>query len=619
VNPIKIKTMRKESTMVRIKSIFAALMLAATVGFVPQAQAQTFRTLIAGSSGMWQAMGVGAYNGGTSVVSGGGTTFHWTSASNSVSLLDTRVNPVNNDGGTAWIVWDSATPPNVWVYDKVDSVVGDRCYFAAPKCTISGTAATFSASGAGQISSSVWGSDTSLPLTIQNALVAGEFVNVAATDIRPEDAAFAACRVNSALGASAKGGASSDGTDGLGYNVNNKAGACPVFNATTAQSKGLGSPILSGLTGSTAQANVLAFNIGGHDPITNTVLPVGFTVTAVGVAPMVFVIERDKGQLARLTNASETQLQAVFSGADCDASAFGLPAGGINIFLREPLSGTMNTTEATVFRRPTVYPGAVLGLSQELRVGHNNPLKAQAGTCAAGAGSRYRGIGTGEVVKGVLHSGDGTQVPTVADGITYTFFSYGNISSLANNPNYGYITLNGVDPIFASYGSKIDPGQPLGGQLPSAANLPTACAGAFPCSEHSIWANGFSFPNVRNGTYRAWSLLRLVSTGSVTTDVVALVNVAQKGVVNIVPDYVPAKPAAGTTDVGIKYLRSHYQQLDGNGALIGPAPLNQPIEHGGDMGGAIIPTIAGVTTENQIKLIQSSNSDSSNLGPVLRP
>jgi len=609
--------------MSRLKSIFAVLLLTAIVGVVPQANAQTFKTLIAGSSAMWQAMGVGAFNGGTSIVAGGGATFHWTSASNSVSLVDSRVTPVNVDGGTAWVVWDSAATPNVWVYDKVDSVVGDRCYFAAPKCTITGTAATFAAGGAGQISAALWGADTSLPASIQAALVTGQFVNVAATDIRPEDAAFAACRVNSALGASAQGGGSSDGTDGLGYNANNASGVCPVFNVSTAQLKGLGSPILSGLTGSTAQANVLAFNLTGHDPITNTVLPAAFTVTAVGVAPMVFVIERSNGQLTNLTNASETQLQAAFSGADCDASAFGLPAGGINIFLREPLSGTMNTTEATVFRRPTVYPGAVLGLSQELRVGNNNPLKAQAGTCAAGAGSRYRGIGTGEVVKGVLHSGDGTLVATKADGITYTFFSYGNVSSLANNPNYGYITLNGVDPIFASYGSTIDPAQPaVAGELPAAANLPATCAGgagAFPCSEHSMWANGFSFPNVRNGNYRAWSLLRLVATGTASTNVVALVNATQAGVVNIVPDYIPAKAVTGTTDLGIKLLRSHYQQKDGAGVLLGKAPVNEPTEVGGDMGGAIIPTLIGVTTETQTKLIQSSNADSSNLGPVLRP
>src|SRR5262249_38729720 len=153
--------------------------------------------------------------------------------------------------------------------------------------------------------------------------------------------------------------------------------------------------------------------------------------------------------LANLTNASETQLQEAFSGTNCDASAFGLPAGNINIFLREPLSGTMNTTEASVFRRPTVYPNPVLGLSQELHVGDNNPLKGQAGTCAAGAGHRYRVVGSGEASKGVQHSGDGT-FPDSVDGIAYTFFSYGNVSSLADNSKYGYIQLNGVDPIFAS-------------------------------------------------------------------------------------------------------------------------------------------------------------------------
>jgi len=604
--------------MSRMKSIFAGLLLTAVVSIVPQVQAQTFKTIIAGSSGMWQALGVGAYNNGTSIVIGGGATFHWTSASNAVNLTDTRVSPVNNDGGTLWVVWDSAAPPNVWVYDKVDSVVGDRCYFAAPKCNVNGTSSTFSAAGAGQISSSIWGSDTNLPPSIQSLLVAGQFINVAATDIRPEDAAFAACRVNSRLGASAQGGGSSDGTDGLGYNANNAAGVCPVYAAGTAQSKGLGSPILSGYPGSTSQANVLAFNLSGHDPISNTLLPAAFTVTSVGVAPIVFIIERDKGQLSNLTNASETQLQAAFSGTNCDASAFGLPGGNINIFLREPLSGTMNTTEATVFRRPTVYPNAVLGLSQELNVGTNNPLKAQAGTCSAGAGSRYRGIGTGEVVKGVLHSGDGT-FPNSVDGIAYTFFSYGNVSSLANNSKYGYITLNGVDPIFQSYGTTIDPGQPTtAGELPAAANLPASCGGAFPCKESDMWKNGFSLPNVRNGTYRAWSLLRLVATGTASTNAAALAKAASVGVVNIVPDYVPAAIVTGTTDLGIKLLRSHYQQIDGAGVLLGKAPVNSP-EAGGDMGGAIIPTLIGVTTYKETKLIQSSNSDSSSLGPAARP
>jgi hypothetical protein len=598
------------------KAILAALTLAAIVGVVPQVHAQTVKVVIAGSSALWQTLALGAFNNGTSIVSGGGATSHWTSASNAINLTDTRPSPVNSDAGTMWVVWDSASPTNVWAFVKVDSVVGDRCYFAQPHCNANGPAAALSAAGADQISTALWGADSDLPGNIQAIFTSGSFVTVAATDIRPEDAAFAACRVNSALGASTVGGSASDGLDGLGYNSHNAAGVCPAFPIGTT-GKGVGNPILSGYPGSTAAANVLAFNITGKDPFSGTTIPASVTTT-VGASPIVFIIERDKGQLKALTNASEIQLQQAFSGTNCSATAFGLPAGAISINLREPLSGTMNTTEATVFRRPTVYPNAVLGLSQERNVNApvNNPLKAQAKTCLAGTGGRYRAIGTGEEVKSVQNSGANYG----HDGIGYTFFSYGNVSSIANSSDYGYITLNGIDPIFQTYGSTLDPGQPAGGDLPAAANLPATCAGgagAFPCSEHAIWKGGFSFPNLRNGTYRSWSLLRLVSNGTGSTNAAALVKASNIFVVNDVPDYVPAGLVAGTTDLGIKLLRSHYQQKDGAGTLLGSAPVNTP-EKGGDMGGYIIPTLIGVTTFQQTQLIQNANSANSNLGPVER-
>jgi hypothetical protein len=605
------------------KSILAALVLAAIVGVVPQVQAQTFKVVLSGSSALWQTLALGAYSGGTGIAGATAPTHHWTSASNAVNLTDSRPTPVNNDAGTLWVVWDSAATPNVWVFEKVDSVVGNRCYFAQPHCKVNSAAATFSAAGAGQISSALWGADTDLPASIQAALTAGVLVNGAATDIRPEDAAFAACRANSALGAGTAGGSASDKLDGLGYNPNNASGVCPAFVKGQNQDKLVGSPILSGFPGSTGQANVLAFNITGTDPFSDTAIP-AFTVTTVGAAPIVFIFERNKGQLADLKNATEIQLQQVFSGTECNASAFDLVSGAINIFLREPNSGTMNTTEATVFRRPTVYPDAVLGLSQESKVDGpvNNPLKGQAATCTGG-GARYRAIGTSEEVKSVLDSGTSGEFAAARDGIGYTFFSYGNVSSIANNADYGYITLNGVDPIFQSYGSTLDPGQPAGGELPGAANLPATCAGgagAFPCSEHDIWKNGFSFPNLRNGTYRAWSLLRVVSNSTGSTNAAALVTASNKFVVNDVPDYVPAGAVSGTTDLGIKLLRSHYQQLGGGGAVIGAAPENTPAEKGGDMGGAIIPTTIGVTTEDQTQLIQNANSvGPTNLGPVIRP
>jgi len=604
--------------MSRIKTLFAVALMAAVAVAVPQAQAQNFNVVLAGSSALWQTLALGAYNDGTcsTLITGcTGNTFHWTSGGN-VGLVDSRVTPVNVDNGTIWVVWDSAATPNVWVFDKVDSVVGTRCYFAAPKCVVTAAASVFSAPGANAISTVLWGADTNLPASIQAVLAGGALsVTAAATDIRPEDAAFAACRVNSALGASTVGGGSSDGLDGLGYNTNNKAGVCPTYAPSTAAAKGLGKAILSGYPGSTSAANVLAFNLSGRDPITNTALPGSFTATQVGAAPIVFIIERDKGQLTNLKNATEQQLQAAFSGANCDASAFGLAAGAINVYLREPLSGTMNTTEATVFRYPTVYPTPVLGKSQETGVGSNNPLKQL--PCTAG-GKRTRAIGTGEEVKSVLNSGANYGT----DGIGYTFFSYGNIGSIANNVNYGYIQLNGVDPIFASYGAgtTIDPGQPSGnGVLP----LNTPCGSgtaAFPCSENQIWGNGFSFPNLRNGTYRAWSLLRVVSTGTANTAVVALANASNKYVVTSVPDYVPAKAVTGVsgiTELGLKLLRSHYVQKDGSGKQLGRPAGNVP-ETGGDMGGMIIPTSIGATTEKQLQIVQSSDADGS-YGPVVRP
>ena len=587
--------------MSRTKSILAVLILTVIVSIVPKAHATIIiEVTIAGSSAMWQTLALGAYNLACPTLPcatiGGIQGGHWTSASNGVNLTDTRVSPNNVDAGTIWIVW-SPGAKKVWSFNKVDSVVGDRCYFAQPQCTVSAPSANLTGSGSSQISSVLWGADSALPAAVSSIFSTGTLVTVAATDIRPEDAQFAACRVNSGLGAGTKGGASSDGLDGLGYNGVNASGACPANGLGAGSGAYVGTPIKSGYPGSSSQANVLSFNIKGVDPITGNAIP-AFSVLSVGAAPIVFVDER-LSQLKNLQNATDVQLQQVFSGKNCDAGAFGLIAGGINAFLREPLSGTMNTTEATVFRKPTVYSGAILGVSQETSIGLNNPLAGQTGTCTSsdGKGARYRGIGTGEVVKSVLNSA--TKFPNGLDGITYAFFSYGNVSSIANQAAYGYITLNGVDGIFANYASG-DPGQPGNGTLPAAANLPTSCSTAFPCPENKIWAGGLSFPNLRNGTYRAWSVLRLISNGTPLTYATSLVSHSQQFVVTSVPDYVPAKKtiAGGITDPGLVYLRSHYQQYDGSGTLIGAVPVDKgTTEAGGDMGGCILP-VAKSTTES---------------------
>ena len=552
--------------MSRLKAGFAVLILAVIASGVPQAQAATnVKVMIAGSSALWQTLALGAYNGGKCVAGGTAPCKHYTAKN--FNLTDTRPTAKGGtnatDPGNIWIVWDSSAATNIWAYIKVDSVVGTRCYFAQPHCNVN--ISPFPAAG-NLISSALWGdhsSDSTPPAAISALFGPGVSVSVAATDIRPEDGLFAQCRANSVLG----GGL--DGLDGLGYGVNG-SGICPTFGASLAQLEG--KDILSGAPGSTSTAHPLAFKISGNDPFTNKPIPAATTVP-VGASPIVFVTQRTAA-LKSVTNASDAQLKSIFSGTNCNASVFGAPARAIQAYLREPLSGTMNTTEYTVFRYPNQS-----GTSQETRVGSTNPLTGT--LCAAGGGKRSRGIGTGEEVTLVQNSvaNFGT------DGVGYTFFSYGNVSSIASSANYGYLQLNGVDGVFASYTGG-DPGEPGHGTIPGAANLPASCHGAFPCPESKIWKGGLSFPHLRDGSYRAWSLLRLVSNGVALTNARLVVAKSQTFVVNNTPDYVPATKIG--TDPGLKLLRSHY----------GAGASNAP-EKGRDVGGCIQAT--GSTTTQKVQ------------------
>jgi hypothetical protein len=578
--------MQKGASMMRMKSLCAALLLTAAIGVLPQAHAQTVKVILAGSSAMWQSMALAAYKSGGCVSGGTAPCFHYTGSN--FNLADGR--PTVKGGSTAvdlgnvWIVWDSAATPNVWAYIKVDSGVGDRCYYAQPHCNIN--ISSFPAPANLITPNTLWGdnsSDTAPPSSVVSLFTSGSLlVNAAATDIRPEDALFATCRANSKLG----GG--TDNLAGLGYGVNN-SGVCPAFGAALANLEG--TDILSGYPGSTSTAHVLAFALSGKDPFTGTTIPAATTVS-VGATPVVFITSRSSA-LKTVTNATDAELQEVFGGSSCNASAFGAPSASIQAYLREPMSGTMNTTEYSVFRY-----WAKTGVSQETGVSATNPL---AKACTSG-GSRYRAIGTGEEVKSVQNSN--TNQGT--DGIGYTFFSYGNISSIADSASYGYLTLDGIDGIFHRYGSTIDPGQPAtAGALPSAATLPTSCAGNFPCPENKIWSGNLSFPNLRNGSYRAWSLLRIVSNGTALSAANLLVTGSQTYVVNVVPDYVPAQKVA-SADPGLTLLRSHYTQ-------VGVAPVNIATtgDKGGDAGGCILTSSGAVaTSDTTTKLAQSSPGSS---------
>lgn len=618
--------------MSRLKSLFAIALLIAVAGIVQQANAvtntATIKLMVAGSSALWQSMALGAYGfnaTGNPICPPGAVKpcFHYTS--NTFSLNDNRPatfagqSKVVDANNGIWIIWDSHvtttassgtfSTPNVWAFIKVDTAVGDRCYFAHPRCFTTTNGSWVAPNQ--QISSALWGADTDpnscggtcngAPVVSAFQAATGVVVGAAASDIRPEDALWATCRVNSAL---------SGDTLGLGYNTAIPAGQCPT--SATAKTALAGTDIISEVnSGHTAHA--VAWNISGTDPYSGQAIP-AFTSVSIGAEPIVFVAGlTGASTLPSVTNVTDSQVQNVFSGTNCNATALGAGADPLDVFMREPLSGTMNTVEYTVFAYPDFS-----GTSQETGVGTptgtSNPLNK---ACAGGGGTRKRGIGTGDIVTGIFNDQAASN-----DSIGYIFFSYGNVTNggatghpINDSANFKYFTLNGVDPIFHKYISDTahvafaDPGQPTNfvGEIPGPADF-SGIAGctASTCAENKIWNGGLSFPNVRNGQYRAWSILRIVSDGANLTTAKGLVTLSNEYAAGYIPDYAPvvAVPVHTTgaiinpADPGLFLLRSHYQQKDNNGVSLGGAPVDDSTtgDKGGDVGGCIEHALPGVST-----------------------
>jgi hypothetical protein len=595
-----------------------------------------------GSSAMWQTIGLAAFNNGncgTSSVKLTPPCFHWTSKTK-LNLQDNRPPMVptsrggpgtlTEDAGNTWVVWDSAATPHYWAYIQEDSTVGNRCFFAVPQCSIIAPSGDTFAAG-NLISTALWGPDSALPSSFTSTtapigvLITGVTVNAAASDIRTEDALFASCRANSAQGNGTINAGGDDFLDGLGYNPNNAApGVCVQWRTKVGktyvysqESQLVGNAVQTGYPGSTSVFHVNAFLINGSDdPFTGkaTLKSTAYTTISVGIDPIVFVTNR-VNTLSGVYDATDTELETVISGKDCNGNDFvGGANGAIYAYLREPLSGTYNTVESNVMRRPVEVPGGVIGVSQEWYTDGAapsnggtpaNPLASQ--PCQSGVGFRSRAIGTGQEVQSVQES----QTNNSLDGIGYTFFSFGNVSPIAASGNYGYLTLDSEDPIFSTQCigagcTPSAPGQPVNAELPGPT---TVCGGAgFPCTEAQIWGAGNnSFPNVRAGNYSAWSMLRWITSTKNEKNVEDLIDGSHTYVVNATPDYIPAlaqpvgcSVSKGTcTDPGVQIFHTHYQQLDGDGADIGGAPSdgsfnsnNNPTggDAGGDMGGCIEPT-----------------------------
>jgi hypothetical protein len=388
----------------------------------------------------------------------------------------------------------------------------------------------------------------------------------ALTDIRPEDAKYATNRILAAYDPVA--------LKGLGYGV--ASANCPA--ATTL----IGCQIKGTWGGA---ATPVQFSLSGKkDPLTLLKVPATTTIP-VGAAPIIFIYNNTGPGLSGggFTDITFSLATSVFNGTKGLASDLpgGVGANPLSVLLREPLSGTMNTTEFNTFR-VSLAPGfAAAKGSQEKGIdlstgvcpglGCPNPLNLASGD----GGARLRGIGTGQIISGNAGVGG---ILHLADSIGYAFFSFGNVAAIAGAGGVGrYVTLDGVDGISSAYTTGV---------------LPTCTA---PCPV----TPGTSYPHLRDGSYRAWSILRLVTdkSGANLTNAQAIVTATQNEINSTVPDFVPVS-ATPDGDPGMPYLRSHFKI---SGVTAGTISNAGP-ENGGDVGGCPFKIGGTHTTQTNVRL-----------------
>lgn len=173
--------------------------------------------------------------------------------------------------------------------------------------------------------------DTALPAAVY-AVVNGARVDAANTDIRPEDALYAATRTLTPVA-----------NGGLDYG-NCVSGNCQV---------GIGNKCEVTPTGGSVATPVL-FALSGADPCSGATVP-AFTSVPAGAAPIIFLANKsDASGLGRsavksITTAGSNDAYELFSGTSCNASLLdGSSIVAVNPSSRATL-GHMNTTEFSVF------------------------------------------------------------------------------------------------------------------------------------------------------------------------------------------------------------------------------------------------------------------------------
>jgi hypothetical protein len=545
------------------------LVLAAVLFALPaSSNAQTVVVNGIGSSALFLELGE-ATSSSTSGLSAAPTCI-WSTKTAVTATDNSTYGGGKTETGNAWVAWTPATAGNnstcgtissttkIYAYLQTDSVVGDRSLFnGSTIANTGGSTANLIYSTSGTTIGTEW---ATLPTSVAGAFTTSVPVNVAGTDIRPEDAEFATARALTTVGSN--------------------VGSWGPLSVSTNQYLGLGYN-----NGDSVESDYS----GSVFHVINFTLPTTFYTQPVGADPVVVAVSSTDASgigfnSSNITNLNKSTLALYLDGTlgeTRDALTPGSTETTSNpttVILREPLSGTYNTVEYNVPNTLALGTSQDVGEDQ-LASQKNNPATLPAGSTwnplhiqnATWGNLRRRAIGTGQEINALFGTG-GLTAPE--NGLGYAFWGVSNFAPAASSTStIKYLTIDGVDPLFANY-----------------------TAGVIPTTTTELAS--VNFPHIKDGTYPIWSLIRLVYTNSsLSTTVLSLSEAAGKYTTSSHPDFVPYYVQSGLSYVvNLNVERSHF--IPSAGTIQPATPINgecafQPIaltqEAGGDVGGVVIP------------------------------
>ena len=178
----------------------------------------------AGSPSQFTTSALAADEAAFQSLASGNCTFHYTGLK-AANIIDNRdpLNRILPENGALWVVWNAAQDggscatsaggtnvTDIWVEVSVDSAVGVRSFLATTPSGIAGAEVEVvtGITAGNLIAASLWSDanpDTALPSSVASAIgtdptgASDVHINVALTDIRPEDALFAVNRSQAPL------------------------------------------------------------------------------------------------------------------------------------------------------------------------------------------------------------------------------------------------------------------------------------------------------------------------------------------------------------------------------------------------------------------------------------